>query len=197
MHAKQAISILCLASSLALLSNNTNTISALPFKPIREVTQNDLAAMQPYAELDMQDEQDGQTEDTVTKQQEKETPTHTQNATQEVNNLEKVPQNNQPTIAKTEDATEKEIVQRLLLNFANVIGNFFNIVAAPNDPQVVGNSISNMLGGMINIAAEAFKRGDLKLDADQETIKQFTQNLSKKLKTTVSRMIVARARSIH
>jgi len=195
MNAKQAASILCLVSSSALLSNNTNAIPALPFK--QEVMQNSPAAIQPYAELDTQDEQDKQTEDKVTKQQEKETPTHIQDATQKVNNLEKVPQNHQPTIAEIEDAKEKEIVQHLLHNFAGIVGNFFNIVAAPNDPQVVGNSISNMLGGMINIAVEAFKRGDLKLDADQETIKQFTQTLSKKLKTTLSRIIVARARSIH
>ncbi len=197
MSAKQAVSILCLVSLSALLGNNTNTTAALPCKPIREVMQNGPAAIQPCAELDIQDEQDKQTEDKVTKQQEKETPTHTQDATQEVNNLEKVPQNHQPTIAEIEDAKEKEIVQHLLHNFAGIVGNFFNIVAAPNNPQVVGNSISNMLGGMINIAVEAFKRGDLKLDANQETIKQFTQTLSKKLNTTLSRMIVARARSIH
>ena len=104
-------------------------------------------------------------------------------ATQEVQELQK---------PLDKDEQEKQAVQAILSNFACVAGNFFNIVAAPNDPQNVGNSIAGMINGMINIAVEAFKNAQLSLDADEETIRTFVEDLTKKLETKLAKVIVTK-----
>ena len=113
----------------------------------------------------------------------KDSQTSAVDATQEVQELQK---------PLDKDEREKQAVQAILTNFAGVAGSFFNIVAAPNDPQNVGNSIANMIHGMINIEVEAFKHAQLSLDADEETIREFVKELTKKLEKNLAKVVVTK-----
>lgn len=191
MNNRKTIALIYLVSSSVIICQATNSIS-----PSHETTHTH----------DIPDKQDSPAKecntcpsestcnDKNTKLKEDDTHINVQDVTKEINNMN-APQNNQSSYEHDADEKEKEIIQHLLHNVANIAGNFFNIVAAPNDPQNVGNSIAGMLSGMINIAVQAFKSGELNLDADQDSIEQFTQNLSNKLKTEMSRLIAIKARS--
>lgn len=197
MNNMQAIALIYLVSSSVIICQATNSIS-----PSNKTTHTH----------DIPDKQDSPAKecntfpsestcnDKNTKSEKDDIHINAQDVTKEVNNTEEVNnintlQNNQSSYEHDADEKEKEIVQYLLHNVANIAGNFFNIVAAPNDPQNVGNSIAGMLSGMINIAVQAFKSGELNLDADHDSIEQFTKNLSNKLKNEMSRLIAIKARS--
>ena len=191
MNNRQVIALIYLVSSSVIICQATNSIS-----PSHNTTHTH----------DIPDKQDSPAKecntcpsesacnDKNTKSKKNDTHINTQDVTEEVNNMN-TPQNNQSSCEHDADEKEKEIIQHLLHNVANIAGNFFNIVAAPNDPQNVGNSIAGMLSGMINIAVQAFKSGELNLDADHDSIEQFTKNLSNKLKNEMSRLIAIKARS--
>lgn len=109
-------------------------------------------------------------------------------ATEEVNALASQPAQK----PEKQDGGLDETTQVVLANFANMLGNFFNILQAPNNPQNVGNNIAGMLNGMVNIAVEAMKGGQLSIDDDQETIKRYVKQLSNNLKKRLSKMVVTK-----
>lgn len=50
---------------------------------------------------------------------------------------------------------DKDDTNEILANFANVVGNFGKLVINPNDPTNVAQSLTSMIGGMLNIFSKA------------------------------------------
>ncbi len=98
------------------------------------------------------------------------TSTQPQDATDEINAMDHAAL----LVTQNEDAKE---VQVLLNHFAGIIGNFFNIIQDPDNPEVVAPNIANMIGGMINIVVEAIKNDQLSSHATQKEITRFAEKL--------------------
>jgi len=60
---------------------------------------------------------------------------------------------------KIKDESKKES-KIIIGNFMNMLGNFGNIVQDPNNPHVVGSSITNMFGSLVNIAFQIMKKNN-------------------------------------
>jgi len=102
-----------------------------------------------------------------------------------------VKQENQP--AQSKPLFEDESTQVVLSNFAHVVSHFFNIVANPHNPENVCDSVKEMLCGMVNIAKEAVKNGDIDLnddDIDEEQLLRYARALSIKLEEPVTRFVL-------
>jgi len=112
--------------------------------------------------------------------------THPKDATEEVNAMD----NSILPAIYNDDSKE---VQVLLNHFAGIVGNFFSIIQDPDNPQVVGTSIANMIGGMINIVVEAIKNDQLSSNANQEEITRYVETLlDNQLKKRFIRLVTAK-----
>lgn len=127
----------------------------------------------------------------ATKQENKEQTQNAKDATHEVHALEET-QQSQPESHEDEDKLD----QVVLANFANIVGNFFTMVQAPNNPQHVGNCLASVANGIYNIIVEAIKSGKLSPDADQETVTRYIRELTKKLQTKLSKIITTKAKQM-
>lgn len=81
-----------------------------------------------------------------------------------------------------------EETKAILLNFAAMVQNFFNILQAPEDKDNVAPNIMGIMGGMGNIITIATTKG-IPLDTEEE-IRSFAQDLDTETKRTMHRMIL-------
>ena len=112
------------------------------------------------------------------------------------------------TAQEKRDAQEKnDIVQPaesygdstevVLSNFANVVSHFFSIVANPHNPERVCDSVKEMLCGMVNIAKEAVKNGDVDLDdIDEAQLLRYAEELSIKLEEPITKFVLSKSAEI-
>ncbi len=82
-----------------------------------------------------------------------------------------------------------EETKAILLNFAAMVQNFFNILQAPEDKNNVAPNIMGIMGGMGNIITIATTKG-IPLDTDAE-IASFAHSIDTETKRTMHRMILS------
>lgn len=84
----------------------------------------------------------------------------------------------EPVVEKQHDLSQDEdtaSMQRIIMTFARIAHSFFTIAASknPKDPILLGQNLTDMAAGVINIAMEMFRsRGCI--DDEQETVRAFT-----------------------
>lgn len=65
---------------------------------------------------------------------------------------------------KMREQERKEDAAIIIGNVANLIGSFTNIVQDPDNPEVVSNSVANMLGSILHIGVQLMKKMPDNLD---------------------------------
>jgi hypothetical protein len=70
--------------------------------------------------------------------------------------------------------------QKILAQFANIVLGFLGIVQDPNNAANVKDRINDMVNNAVNIVTEAVKKGELSLDATEEDLQAFAQEIIKK-----------------
>ncbi len=114
------------------------------------------------------------------------TSTPPQDATDEVNAMD----NSASPVTDNEDAKETQI---LLNHFAGIVGNFLTMIQDPNNPQVVGQSLANMISSTINFAFEVIKNDQLSSDANPEEITRYVETwLDSQLKKRFIKLVTAK-----
>lgn len=70
--------------------------------------------------------------------------------------------------------------QKILAQFANIVLGFLGIVQDPNNAANVKDRVSEMVNNAVNIVTEAVKKGELSLDATEEELEAFAQDIVRK-----------------
>lgn len=66
-----------------------------------------------------------------------------------------------PIPGLSEMEQDEESSQQILNNFAQIMGHFFNLVSDPENPTTVTPAVLGIVQGIIGIAMEATKTGDV------------------------------------
>jgi hypothetical protein len=85
--------------------------------------------------------------------------------------------------------------QIILGHFGNIVGNMFNIMQNPENPQNVGTSITGIFANIVGLAVHAIQ-DKLGSDATEQEINEFIENLDPEIKDQLHAMIVKRARQV-
>jgi hypothetical protein len=102
------------------------------------------------------------------------------------------PQWHPPAIV-TPEQEEKNTGQIILAGFAQIVGNFFNIVQNPKNAAVVGGNVAAIVHKIVDTAVEAMRRGELSLDPSPEEIEAFSRRVADTVSDQVSRSIIIRS----
>ncbi len=93
------------------------------------------------------------------------------------------------TLKKTNNAQQKnngDDNQVIILgHFARIAQNFFNIVQAPENREIVIPNLLGMFAGIVNIGSEVIKRSNLHVDADLHDIQAYVEQLNTELKNDI------------
>ncbi len=119
--------------------------------------------------------------------------THPQDATDEVNAMDN------PALPVTHNEDSEEI-QVLLNHFAGIVGNFLTMIQDPNNPQVVEQSLANMISSTINFAFEVIKNDQLSSNPNQKEITRYVETLfddQPQLKKRLISLVTAKRISIN
>lgn len=91
----------------------------------------------------------------------------------------------QPVI-DPQEGTEKEFYTNLIGALHNLVQNLFTIIESPENPKVMGQSIADMFGNIINVASQTLKYEYLSSgDADEKVaiyLDTFSNELTKEIK---------------
>ena len=85
----------------------------------------------------------------------------------------------------------------VLHHFGNIVGHFFSIVKDPKNATNVGQNVTGILSNIVTIAAQAFKSGELSLDATPEEIMVYAQEQSDLLRSSIMCMTRGKMMSMH
>lgn len=78
---------------------------------------------------------------------------------------------------------DNALQETVLSNFAQMVQSFFNIVQNPNNGQVVGTSVAQMLSGLVNVALQIMKRLPTSLSLEER--EEYLDQVDAALKTCV------------
>jgi len=106
----------------------------------------------------------------------------------------------QVNISDTDTQTEEEKEgpndsQVILGHFGNIVGNMFNIMQNPENPQNVGANITGIFANIVGLAVHAVQ-DKLGPDATEEEINEFIKILDAELTEKLRTMITKRARTV-
>lgn len=85
------------------------------------------------------------------------------------------------TQVRNEKLSDDQMTGLVLHTFANIVGNFVNIVADPHNPDVVGPSVGNILTGIVNVATEALRKKNISQKDIDIFVKHIVHNTQKRL----------------
>ena len=97
-----------------------------------------------------------------------------------------------PSDKQKQNANDEEDDQ-VLTKFAGIVGHFFNILQAPNNPQNVAPNLLGMLHGIVEIGKEVMTRSNLNIDSDEHEIAQYVAQLDDTLKENMFNVVVTQS----
>jgi hypothetical protein len=103
------------------------------------------------------------------------------------------PQWHPPAVVIPDEEEEKKTGQIILAGFAQIVGNFFNIVQNPKSAAVVGGNVAAIVHTIVDTAVEAMRRGELSTDPSPEEIEAFSHKIADTVSDQVSRSIIIRS----
>lgn len=102
------------------------------------------------------------------------------------------------TTETTQTNQSKEDMGSVVLHhFSQIVSHFFNIVKDPKDSKNVGQNVTGILANVVTIAAQAFKSGELSLDATPDEILAYAQEKSDLLRAPIMCMSRGKMQSMH
>lgn len=90
-----------------------------------------------------------------------------------------------PLIYKNREARKKSGLDNktraILAQFASIVMGFLGILQDPNNTANVTAQVTDMVNNAVNIVTEAVKKGELLLDASEQELQEFVEELTKRL----------------
>lgn len=85
---------------------------------------------------------------------------------------------------------DKQNEKEIILNFSNVVQNFFEILRDPENPEKVPAHILGMLAGMVNIGTIAMTKHHVSMNADYNQLQEYAESLDPEIKAEMYRIMI-------
>lgn len=92
-----------------------------------------------------------------------------------------------------EEGAEKEFYTNLIGALHNLVQSLFTIIESPENPKVIGQSIADMFGNIINVASQTLKYEYLSSRDAEEKVAMYLDSFSKELTKEIKQLMLQTA----